>query len=604
LIFEKGLLYDDGTRVSDHDINICWSCAFGTDINQDVRSTSNLTVQSHLSVQEATSYRLPSKGQAQRSDGYSLLKLMALRERYKLLPSNVQVHLNTVLDTDWFSSVQAVCLQKGGPHTGKVGASSTNELSNFQVQDVFDMWALTIHPPDSTTYLKMLTDALYTLASSKKSEITQDSIRFCEYASSFRSTIYVSFLEHTANFKLLVDILNTFCTEAAIPPVSQQVPKLSTNIFSSGGVKQDNITSYWDAFGLTFPYWPYLHTTRYKRLSESDKDKVSAYKNPTIYDLINLIRVYVDKDEADAASTKVLSMSIQSLSSHAASFYQLSPQTPTHTAEVFPRRDPPTRPQRAAHLSNPSPLPPTENWVAHEYSHLTSEDRDDYIKSCLPDLLAKVYDVTPYDISSPLYSYRYDSPANTIRATDKDSFVAAMRDFQRDNSRHFAPTKSHVEPAAPSASVKSTRPCFKEALKPGSCTDSNCRWSHDQHILATHRKSADFAKAKSSALQHLQHELAMLQGPSLHPPNLDPGPQPPPRDPEVDPGTPAANIQLPAVPSLSSFQDADDLYATLDAMGAGSQRDLLARTQHPAASRASSLTVRQGEVQLEGRPRS
>jgi hypothetical protein len=58
------------------------------------------------------------------------------------------------------------------------------------------------------------------------------------------------------------------------------------------------------------------------------------------------------------------------------------------------------------------------------------------------------------------------------------------------------------------------------------------------------------------------------------------------------------------VPSLSSFQDADDLYAVLDAMDADSQRDLLARTQHLAASRASSLTVRQGEIQFEGRPRS
>jgi len=602
VVYEKGLLYNDGTRISDKDVTVLWNIAFGLDTSIDAKgsSSSSLTLQTHLSIQEAAAYKFPSKGQAQRADGYSLLKLMALREKYKLLPASVQVHLNTVLDVDWFSSIQAVCLQKGGPHLEKIGATSTSELKHFTTADVFDMWTFAIHPPDSTTYLKMLSDALYTLATSKKSEITSESIKFCEYASSFRSTIYISFLEHTANFKLLVDILNTFCAESAIPPVAQQVPKLSANIFSNtGGIKQDNITSYWDAFGLTYPYWPYLHTIRYKRFSESDKDKTSASKNPTIYDLTNLVRVYVDKDEVDAANTKTLSSHVHNLSSHAASFFQLAPAAQTSTIEVAPRRDPqrdPQRVQRAAHMHM---LPPVDNWVAHEYSHLTSEDRDDYIKSCLPDLLAKIDDVTPYDSGNPLYSYKYDSPSSTIRGTDRNAFIAAMQDFQRDGAR-----KTYTAPPPPSAYAKSSRPCFKEALKPGSCTDGACRWSHDTQVLAAHRKSAEFAKAKSIAIHHLHQELAILQEPTAQPPLLDPGPQPPPPDPEVDHGTPAASMYKPPTPSLSSFQDADELYAVFDSMEPDQQRELLKRTQHLAASRASSLTVRQGEIQFEGRPRS
>lgn len=33
-----------------------------------------------------------------------------------------------------------------------------------------------------------------------------------------------------------------------------------------------------------------------------------------------------------------------------------------------------------------------------------TEDRDDYIRTCLPCLVNKVYDVSPYDTKSPLHA--------------------------------------------------------------------------------------------------------------------------------------------------------------------------------------------------------
>jgi hypothetical protein len=612
LLFDKGCYYTDGKRIRDKDVSTIWDIAFGTTSTSSNSNPSSgmVTLQTHIDVAQIPNFKFPGAGTFNRQDGPSLAALYRLEKTYQLKPSTLDVHLHTVLDEPWLATIQSICSHNGYPDPDHLTPGASTLTSNI----IFSLWKFAVQPHTSATYLKMITEALFTTSGRtaiRKHHFAHENTQICEYPSAFAQVVYTSFLEHLETFKHLLKILNKFVRASALPPVLQSTPGTPASIFDGRGIRQDCVNSLWDAFLRTFIYMPYLVNIYYRRLRPEQKDQLKT--NPDIYQVIAIVKDHVDQDYQDSLRTKTLSGNLQGLSHHASKFLEAADTTgPTYPRPVLqsavppviqpappkpppppyhvrpPYRPAPVSGQQASHLQHMqaeySRLPTHDDWLASQYSHLSTEDQHAYLRYTLPHVISHVYDTTPYDTSSPLYPFRFDDSYDAARHTDRSSFVHAMRDFS---------------PNALSSTAPPPYPCFKEAVKPGTCRDKACKYSHEPSVLDKFRKTPQFADLKQQRYAQLQHELSFLTDP----------PDPPPAEEEQSrqeqKQAPQVDLSMWSTPqdNVDEDLDAEEYYQLFAQLDTESQRTVLQHTQALAAQKAHNLMVRQGNISFSGRPR-